>query len=173
MSVRTWMDAQMEADNDQKLIAEMRLLKERVSSVKRPILWNELIERVQSHVSTYRGEFPDKRLYMSLLNPSGMSFSIRKTSFPCVTLQTDFLDRRRVELVFTYRENDQVPTSTWADYIDFTIDEHDHVQFVHRTNILIDTDEAANIVLEPFMNPKFMLPEVARVLPMGSLRKRS
>jgi hypothetical protein len=172
MFLNTWIDDQMQEDNDQRRRDDIRLLKERVASVKRPILWDELVTSVARHVSTYREHLPTKQVDMRLLSPSGLSFTIRKTSFPCVTLQADFLNQLMIELVFEYRGSDLTPKLTWSERIGFTIDDQDHLQFLHGQDILVDADEAANILLEPILNPKFVPPEAARAVPTGNLKRR-
>jgi hypothetical protein len=172
MFLNAWIDDQMQSDDDQRRSAELRLLKERVALVKRPILWHQLVTRVTHHISTYRETFPDKRVNMRLMKPREEAFTLEKASFPCLKLHAEFLDGRMIELVFEHRQSDLAPTVTWAEFIEFTIDDQDNVQFLHQGNILVDTDDAARVLLTPILMPGFTPPESARPVPTRTLRQR-
>lgn len=158
----------MQADDDRKRNEEIWLLRERIASVKRPILWQELITRVGQHIATYRESFPtESRLDMRLMKPNEAAFTVKRSNFPCVKLHAEFLEHRMIELVFEYRRSDSAPTLTWAEHIDFTVDDLQQIQFMYQGEALADTDEAARIVLAPILKPGFAPPESARPVPGG------
>ena len=138
----------------------LQLHRERVGQVKRPVMWRELVSCVKTQINMQRAMFAGTEIEIQC-EPGGQAFTIRKSNFPCVTVNCQFSDERMIQIYFSYRPTDSAETLRWEDHIDFHVDELDRVQFEHKGQRLIDASEACLIVLLPIRDPLFRPPEGA------------
>jgi hypothetical protein len=138
---------------------ELQLHRERVASVKRPLMWRDLLVRIEQHLRMYQGLHQDLQLSWRT-EPDRNEIRAERMAFPCATVIARFVDQRAIHLQFAYRRSDETETIKWEEYMGFKVDELDRVQYEHKGEPLMDAVAAALIVLTPLINPRFRPPDL-------------
>lgn len=137
---------------------ELQLHRERVATVKRPIMWRELLRNLEYHLRIHQAKYPDLKLSWHT-DPDQNGLRAERMAFPCASVAARFADQRAIHLQFAYRRSDETETIKWEECIGFKVGELDRVQYEYKGEPLMDAVAAALIVLTPLIDPRFRPPE--------------
>jgi hypothetical protein len=137
---------------------ELQLHRERVASVKRPMMWRDLLTTLEHNLRMYQGLHQDLQLSWRT-EPDRNGIRAERMAFPCATVIARFVDNRAIHLQFAYRRSDETETIKWEECIGFKVDDLDRVQYKYKGEPLMDAVAAALIVLTPLIDARFRPPE--------------
>jgi hypothetical protein len=144
------------ADN-RKHAEKLQLHRERIASVKRPIKWRALRERIGgtlfAQASLAEGN-PNLMITMTTPGSDSNSFILNHPAFPKARVNVSFRDELLIEAECSWQKNDGSDPTNWSEIIDFEVDERDNLHFRHKGEIVSD-DDVARLLLAPVRDPAF------------------
>jgi hypothetical protein len=125
--------------------------------VKRPIIWEQVVEKVKTAILMQSGR-GERSLEAKFEQSADDAFRIKTALFPLATVDVCFKETRLVSITFSYQRTDLSSTRTWKDYLEFDTDHNNNVQLYHRGEP-ISVDDAAMLILHPVRrDPSFSPP---------------
>ena len=152
-------DAIKESATDQKRTEEIQLHRVKTGSVKRPIAWNKLRDRIQSVLNADRAFFVHRPNVVSKMTvaPDKKSFVLDHAAHPKARTRVIF-QPPMIQIQNSYQKTDDSDSVEWEDWIELQLDDLDRVLLQHRGEIISD-DDAASVILAPTRNPGFAPPK--------------
>jgi hypothetical protein len=148
-------EAEQRLAADRRHAEEMQLHRAKVGSVKRPIAWRKLRERIQGVIGVDRALFVARPNVVSKMTVAadGNSFVLDRAAYPKARTRAVF-QNPLIQLQCLYQKTDDSDAVEWEDEIELQLDELDRVLLQHRGEI-ISEDDTALIILAPTRDPTF------------------
>lgn len=132
----------------------VQLHRENVASTMRPIIWQQLIDRVRIAIDDQNTLADSCQAQLSnlkitfLLDPPGDSFQARNVYFPIGEAKAAFVGRRLIQISYSYQKSQLSDPLTWKEFLEFTVDDN-YQTYATRNGEPITVDEAAMLILKP------------------------
>jgi hypothetical protein len=136
--------------------------------VKRPIIWEQLVDRVKRELNNRNAFAASSQaglsgcLVNSVFRSDGSGFTLKTPSFPLATLEASFQDKRLVRLDFSFQKSDLADPHRWSEFLEFKVDENDNAHLQHKGEF-ISVDDAALLILMPLMRDPGFRPPVGSI----------
>jgi hypothetical protein len=126
--------------------------------MKRPILWGELLARIERALADHRifSESHPSLVIKPDVAPDGNSLILHRKGYPQVTVTVVFNDPS-IELRFSYKKTEDSEVVKWDDTIQLPLDHNDEVYFQYRGKAAT-VENVALLLLTPVRDPLFIPP---------------